>query len=118
MLDAMRHAKGGGKRMRPPFACCQQAFGGDFEPALVMCALEFIHLFTDHDDLPAMDTTISPRPSSDTLLRRGDRDTRWRQSAFIGLSGHCRQRHRPVDQSKLRIPVVRRRGSGRPVANV
>lgn len=59
MLDAMRHAVlGGGKRMRPMFACAScEAFGGELEPALVgACALEFIHSYSlIHDDLPAMD---------------------------------------------------------------
>ena len=59
MLDAMRHAVlGGGKRMRPLFACAScEAFGGDVEPALTSgCALEFIHSYSlIHDDLPAMD---------------------------------------------------------------
>ena len=49
---------GGGKRMRPLFACAScEAFGGDVEPALTSgCALEFIHSYSlIHDDLPAMD---------------------------------------------------------------
>ena len=92
MLDAMRHAVlGGGKRMRPMFACAScDAFGGDLQAALVSgCALEFIHSYSliTMTYRPWTMTTFAMVSLLPTLLWRSQCHSCWRQSAFFGVSG-------------------------------
>ena len=108
MLDAMRHAVlGGGKRMRPMFACAScEAFGGDMHAALVSgCALEFIHSYSlIHDDLPAMDDDDIRHGQPSTHIAYGEAN-----AILAGDSLHSLAFQAIVtsdllpDQSKLRI---------------
>lgn len=108
MLDAMRHAVlGGGKRMRPMFACAScEAFGGNMQAALVSgCALEFIHSYSlIHDDLPAMDDDDIRHGQPSTHIAYGEAN-----AILAGDSLHSLAFQAIVasdllpDQSKLRI---------------
>ena len=59
LVEAMRYAVlGGGKRLRPMFACSAcTALGGNLSDVLpAACAVEYVHTYSlVHDDLPAMD---------------------------------------------------------------
>ena len=101
MLDAMRHAVlGGGKRMRPLFACAScEAFGGEVEHALTSgCALEFIHSYSlIHDDLPAMDDDDIRHGQPATHIAYGEAN-----AILAGDSLHSLAFQAVVDSSELK----------------
>lgn len=108
MLDAMRHAVlGGGKRMRPMFACAScDAFGGDLQAALVSgCALEFIHSYSlIHDDLPAMDDDDIRHGQPSTHIAFGEANAILAGDSLHSLAFQAVvDSDRLADTSKLRI---------------
>ena len=108
MLDAMRYAVlGGGKRMRPMFACAScEAFGGELQAALVSgCALEFIHSYSlIHDDLPAMDDDDIRHGQPSTHIAFGEANAILAGDSLHSLAFQAVvDSDELVDASKLRI---------------
>ena len=102
----MRHALGGGKRVRPVLCLATgEALGARVEDLLpAAAAVELVHSFSlVHDDLPALDDDGERRGRAVRLgaVRRGVGDPRRRRAARRG------------DAARARLSVGRRRARAR-----